>query len=335
VSVYVLTHYTFNHVNKKNSKPLDKRFLESDHNYIFYLIDQNVPKCLQNKKIILEKTTDPLIAEAGKNHLAEWSFLLAEYKHHFCQYPFFMISSRFYEKNMWLDRNLNDEWNTLFSLFNHYDYGFLPSYDRPMRWIDLNWKKVFDKNIAEYSFMPFYPPATNLIENIFNVKMPKEWKRTSEIACNYIGFKNRESLEKYMEFYLPLIHFFLDDNFQLIKPLDNYVKHTGEFRNEKPLTHILEVFSRLYFFKTQKQFFAMRYNGYYHVDEYASSFKQIIKIKMPLLLRITRFIRWKHRKSNTEGLISFLKYKIKKYLKKTLGIKRKPHFRIFQYDKKS
>jgi len=53
---------------------------------------------------------------AGQRYFAEWSLLLADKtRHAFCSYPFFMVSSRFYEKNHWLRTDLNSEWERMFS----------------------------------------------------------------------------------------------------------------------------------------------------------------------------------------------------------------------------
>src|SRR3989344_9251645 len=108
-TIYIVTHYRFNHEGK-DRKPLDNRFLNSHRNYIYYLIDPERPKILENKRVLFEREIDPLIYLAGTKHFAEWSFLLAEAKHSFCNYPLFMISSRFYEKNCWLKNDLDQEW---------------------------------------------------------------------------------------------------------------------------------------------------------------------------------------------------------------------------------
>lgn len=323
MSIYVITHYVFNHKLRKNCKPFDSRFLESDKNYIFYLIDQEVPDCLRNKKVIFEKKIDPLFYEAGKKHLAEWSFLLSEYKNHFCEYPFFMISSRFYEKNTWIYRDLTAEWDLLFSFFNQFDYGFLPSYDRPMRWVDLNWGKIFRKKIYEYRFIPYHYSTIELLEKMYQFKMPQDWPRTTDLSCNYIGFKNRKALEDYVKFYLPLIHFFFNENFEPIKNLKDYVKDMGAFPNEKPFTFVLELFSRLFFFKTNKKLFSLQYDGYYSIDEKASKFEKFHSFNLSWHIILKRFFIWQKRKLVTEGCYSFLRYKVIKFAKKILRYKKK------------
>jgi hypothetical protein len=95
-TLYVITYHKFNH--EFGRLALDPRFLNSDKNIIYYLIDQKCPAPLQGKRVIFEQEIDPLLYEAGKYYFAECSFLLSELKNSFCEYPFFMISSRFYEK---------------------------------------------------------------------------------------------------------------------------------------------------------------------------------------------------------------------------------------------
>ena len=127
-SVYVITNHRFNH--HIGRLPLDRRLAQSGHNIVFYLIDDTCPPALKGRQFILEKQIDPLLATAGKRYFAEWSFLLAEAAHGFCSYPFFTISSRFYEKNTWLKSDLNSQWDRLFGFLEDYGWGYLPSYDR-------------------------------------------------------------------------------------------------------------------------------------------------------------------------------------------------------------
>ena len=139
-TMYVITNLGVNHNPLSSSPhrhlPIDSRFFDPRGRYLFYLTDSRpFDTLLPKENLIVEQDLDSVLHEAGKNHLAEWSFLLAEQKHAFCSYPFFMISSRFYIKNGWLLTDLNREWDVLFSYFNRYSHGFLPSYCRPMRWV--------------------------------------------------------------------------------------------------------------------------------------------------------------------------------------------------------
>ena len=126
-TIYVLTH-----LNNQKVHSIDP-FLNSTKNYVYYLINKTVPDILKDKKCVIEYDLDPLIFEAGKKYLAEWSFLLNEAKHSFCEYPLFMISSRFYEKNHWLLKSLDYYWDNLFNFLQKYNFGYLPRYDRLIR----------------------------------------------------------------------------------------------------------------------------------------------------------------------------------------------------------
>ncbi len=132
------------------------RFLKSDKNYVYYLIDQVLPPVLKGKNVLFEKEIDALLHKAGARYFAEWAFLLAEVKHSFCDYPFFMISSRFYQKNHWLNADLNCRWDQLFAQFEKYNWGFLPSYDRPLRWTDYTWKKRVKNKFCTMHYYGFY-----------------------------------------------------------------------------------------------------------------------------------------------------------------------------------
>ena len=146
MTVYVLTAHEFNHSPQLGKLPLDLRFVNSEREYVYFLVDPKVPLALEGKPAVLEREIDPSLADAGRDYLGEWAFLLAEAKHSFCKYPFFMVSSRFYQKNQWLVTDLNREWDQLFFLLAKYGWGYLPSYDRPLRWIDLEWKSKI-KNV--------------------------------------------------------------------------------------------------------------------------------------------------------------------------------------------
>lgn len=305
-TIYLITYHKFNHdTSRKENKPLDERFLGSEKNFVYYLIDQEIPKPLEGKSLLFEYKIDPEIYEAGKYHFGEWSFLLAEAKHGFCNYPFFMVSSRFYEKNNWLINDLNEEWDRLFSYFDHYNYAWLPSYDRPLRWIDYGyWKKrVEDKSCR---FSPFTKEVYALSDEFYRVNIPKDYRYCSDLFCNYIGFKSRKHLLDYVNFYRPLIDSLFDEKFRPKQDLSRFVMPTGNYRNEKPFTFVLELFSHLFFFKNKEKLFTLHYDGYYEVDEYLTQFKLLEKIEMPFSCKMKRTIDWKYRKSNSEGLLSEL-----------------------------
>lgn len=304
-SIYVITAYRFNHGSENPSaKPLDPRFLQSDKNYIYYLIDQEVPSALKGKNVLLEKEIDPLLAEAGKRHFAEWAFLLAEAKHSFCTYPLFTISSRFYEKNRWLTKDLNTQWDELFSYFDKYGWGFLPSYDRPLRWINLEWKKDLKKEVWRYKFFPVTEKTYPLTEEIFGVKIPEDYSFSSDFLCNYIGFRSRQELLDYVNFYKPLIDYFFDENYNPKRDIAPYIRNTGCFRNEKPFTFFPELLCHLFFFKTNQKAFALHYDGHFEIDEKNKIYKRIGGEKRPLSTQMKTLLRWQWRRIKTEGVLA-------------------------------
>lgn len=303
-TVYVVTYHEFNHVKSsqnKGCKPLDVRFLEGGGNYVYYLIDKTIPEALRNKKTILEYDLDQDIHEAGGKYFGEWSFLLAEEKHQFCQYPFFMISSRFYEKNHWLHKSLDAEWATLFDLLEKYRWGYLPSYDRPLRWIDYSFKKDFERKAWLYKFFPWTDKTMPLIDEVFGVKMPQQYRYTADLFCNYIGFNSRQDLLDYVAFYKPLINRFFDPSFKMKEDFSPYIRGFGCFRNEKSFTFLLELLCHLFFFKNKVPYFALHYDGYYSIDESSKKMKKLQSFKVPLLKNCKRLLRWQWRRSKTEG----------------------------------
>ncbi len=306
-SIYVLTHYAFNHTAAKpGAKPLDERLIEGDKNYIYYLIDREVPEELKGKKVLHEHLIDPVLYEAGANHLAEWSFLLAEERHAFCQYPFFMVSSRFYEKNHWLKTDLNKEWDQLFSCFSDYRYGFLPSYDRPLRWIEMNWQEKLKKEAWRYSFFPWKEKCFELIKELYDVAVPEDYRYIADLQCNYIGFRDRQALLDYVAFYRKIIDFFLDEHYQLKTDLEDYFRRAG-FRKEKPLTFLIEIFSHLYFYVHDEKIFTFHYEGYYEVDERRTQFHKLTEHAFPNRLKWMQKMRWQVRRSKIEGILAPLR----------------------------
>lgn len=315
-TVYVITYHDFNHGHLRPGppRPLDARFLNSQNHYVYYLIDQSVPPPLRDKKTLLECEIDPLLHTAGGKFFGEWSFLLAEEKHRFCTYPLFMISSRFYEKNSWLMRDLNQEWNTLFQYLGQYGFGFLPSYDRPIRWIDLSWEKKIRSKAWTYQFFPFTPQTYQLVEDIFGTRIPSDYRYTVDLFCNYIGFQSRQDLLDYVQFYRPLIDYFFDAEYRLKRDLTPYIRNSGAFRNEKSFTFITEMLSHFFFFKKQKEFFALHYDGYYAINEAKRSMEKLASIHVPLYRRVKRLMRWQARKMKTEGWLAPVRAQLRKWI---------------------
>lgn len=257
-TLYVVTYHAFNH--EARQVPMDRRFLDSSRNIVYFLIDKSCPEPLRDKKVLFESQIDPLLAEAGKRYFAEWTFLLAEAKHAFCSYPLFMVSSRFYEKNQWLQTDLNREWDTLFRHLAEYGWGYLPSYDRPFGWQDLTMYQ-------ERGLLPVTSEGRALIQGMFGVDIPETYHLMSDFFCNYIGFQTREHLLRYVNFYKPLIDALFDESYLPRGELGRYVKTTGSYRNEKPFTFILELMSHLFFYNEDRKFLGLHYDGYYEVDE--------------------------------------------------------------------
>lgn len=268
-AIYVVTYHDFNH--RSRDVPFDRRFLETDNNFIFYLIDPEVPDLLKNKRCILEREIDSTLPYPGRLYLAEWTLLLAEYKHRFCEYPFFMTSSRFFEKNTSLRTDLNLEWERLFSFFDNYRWGYLPSYDRMPAVVDAN-SPLIPWNTY------FTPSGLNLLSELygpyFNNRV--ETPYTGDFWCNYIGFRDRSALEEYVNYYLPIINRFFTPDWMLKEDLSKYlVMDIASYRNFKPFTLLLEAGSHQFFFDTRNPYFALNYDGYYEVHENAQSFARI------------------------------------------------------------
>ncbi len=316
-TIYVITHYEQNHQSSdfRRNLPLDDRFLKSDNNYVYYLIDQVLPPVLKGKNVLFEKEIDDLLHKAGARYFAEWAFLLAEAKHSFCHYPFFMISSRFYQKNHWLNADLNCRWDQLFAHFEKYNWGFLPSYDRPLRWIDCTWEKRVKSKYGKYDFFPFTENTFSLIKEVLDIDIPKQYRFCSDLFCNYIGFKNRESFLQYVQHYTPLIEKLFDDQYQPISSLDEYVYPTGLYKNEKPFTFLLELLTHSFFFKTKNKFFAMHYYGFYEIDENKTKMKKLSSFKYPFWLKVWKNLRWQWRKVKTERPFAPILGRIKELLR--------------------
>ena len=304
--IYVITYHEFNHVNPLTSRPLDPRFLNND-GFTYYLIDKEVPEVLKDKPSILEYQLNKDVYEAGGKYFGEWSFLLNEEKLGFCKYPLFMISSRFYEKNSWLMTDLNAEGELLFNYLQQYGWGYLPSYDRPLRWINLSWQKEIEKEAWRYKFFPFTGKTYSLINDVFGVRMPEEYQYSADFFCNYIGFRSRAELLEYVAFYRPLIDYFFDSSYRPKRDFSPYIKKTGSFRNEKSFTFLLELVSHLFFWKKKKEYFALHYDGYYSIDESSKKMKCIKKIPIPLFKRSKWFLNWQWRRLNSEGFLAPIK----------------------------
>jgi hypothetical protein len=264
---YVLTALDFNHI--KRPMNLDGRFFDCT-NTEFYFFDSELDLNGFPRPALMEVAVHPKIASAGRLHLAEWSFLLAEYEKGFAKYPFFMTSSRFYEKNKRLRGSLGTYQARLFQFLKKYGYGYLPSYDRNLSFIDLeDYRRLGRLGITDERY--------DLILKKFGVDMTNEGRWVSDYWCNYIGFGTREHLTRYIEFYLPVLHDFFDSDWSLVNDYRemNLVRLDVPFRNFKPLTLFLEQISHLFFYKNKYPFIGLHYEGFYEINEWRKSFEKL------------------------------------------------------------
>lgn len=297
-NIYVITNFKSNHTSiRENFRPLDDRFLNSKRNYTFFVIDRELPPELKKKKCLIEADISKKYAKLGSRYLAEWSFLLSELENRFCDYPFFMVSSRFFEKNTWLDKELECYWDTIFQYLNNYNFGFLPSYDRPLSWIDFS-KSIYEKNV---SFSPFNDYTFQLVNKIFDVDMPNDFRFSPDLFCNYIGFKSRRDLEDYVAYFKPFFDEFFNANWNLKKSFSDIVSYTGNYQNEKPLTFVLEMLTHLYFFQKRKKTFCVHYDGFYEINTFYKKKKLLTAFPLKKSQKIFRYLDWKKREFLSEN----------------------------------
>jgi|GEM_PF-1435389 len=272
--LYVITNFAFNH--HLGRRPLDARLLGSPWPTTYYLIDAVCPPVLAGRSVLFEKHLDPQLFVAGKHFLAEWSFLLAEARHGFCEYPFFMVSSRFYEKNARLATDLNREWERLFGLLAQYGWGYLPSYDRDWAWQDL-------RAYQQQGLLPVTEAGRALVQEMYGVDIPGDYGRMSDFFCNYIGFQSRRHLLEYVNFYQPLISRFFDAAFTPLLDLRQFVGAANVYRQEKPFTFFLELVSHLFFYANRTPFLGLHYDGYSEIDEHRATRRKLAEhARLPL-----------------------------------------------------
>lgn len=294
-NIYVITNYKFNHDTDfyEYNHPLDSRFLLSKNPYFYYLTDAQVPELLLGKNCILENTFDPLIKKAGKEHLAEWATFLCEYKYQFARYPMYIISSRFYQKNRYLDRDLDQQWDKLFDGLTQYGYGMLPSYDRPLRWIYPRYKDTIPKYQSRYAFFPFKRKAFELMEDLYSIKIERDFPHYTDFFCDYFGFQTYENFAKYFEFQKPILEYFFTENFDLKVDLSEYFYiNSSDHRAEKPVTYLLEYFSHLYFAKNKVPFFAYHYTGLYEIQTNEKRMLPKEQYQTSFITRSIRLFNW-------------------------------------------
>ncbi|MCI0704802.1 MAG: hypothetical protein L0241_27405 [Planctomycetia bacterium] len=270
-NVYVLTAHHFNHVARPI--PLDPRLLYAPKNFHFYFFDPEGPPRGFHRRAHCERDIYPELHEVGRRHLAEWTFFLAEYERPFASYPFVTISSRFYDKNLRLPGPL-DTYLPLFGWYlNEYGYGYLPSYDRDFSMIDL-------EEYERIGYLGTRREGMDLVQRLYGVKMPAEYRYTGDFWCNYIAFQSRVELVRYIEFYMPLLRYFFDERYNLITEYaDTFVNRRYVFRNEKPLTLYLEQLSHLFFYLNRLPYIGLHYDGFYEVDERKQEFRKVLSFE--------------------------------------------------------
>ena len=267
-SLYVITAYKFNHVDR--SRPIDTRFFEADINAKFYFVDAAGAPDEFNHFHVEERLINPSITGIGSRMIAEWSFLLTELEKPFATYPFYMVSSRFFEKNAMLTADFSRVLTEAFESLEQYGWGYLPSYDRPANFQDLSYYKLV-------GYLGIKDEGIAYIDGFYGVRYIDQYKYFSDFFCNYIGFHSRDHLVEYVNFYLPFIRRFLDTKWNLINNPAHYVRLTNTYRNEKPFTFLLELISHLFFFFYGLKFSGVSYDGIYEVDERNIAMKPLIK----------------------------------------------------------
>lgn len=264
-TVYVLTGYQFNHLSR--NIPIDCRF-EKAKDHVFYFFDRDTrPLAKFPRPHLFEMHVAPEVSDLGKRHIAEWSFFLMEYRKKVLNYPFYAISSRFYEKNERLAGSLEDYLPAAFAGLEKYGYGYLPSYDRDLSFIDV-------MGYFESNELGMTNAGLDYISDKFSVDLRGANRFMSDYWCNYIGFATRKHFEAYMEFYLPIFNEFFTENGEIKK---NYldlglVRDDVNFRELKPMSLLLELTSHLFFVKKRIPFFGTHYDGTFEVKEWAQSF---------------------------------------------------------------
>jgi hypothetical protein len=209
----------------------------------------------------------PIMA-AGKQHLAEWTFLFTELERPFARYPFYVVSSRFPEKNATLRGGLARYWDLAALSLREFGWGYLPSYDRPANFQD------FADYLAR-GRLGMREEGLAFVDGFWGVRIPDEYRYFSDFFCNYIGFKSRKHFEDYMAFYVPFIRRFFRADWTLKRDPEIYVRRRDVFRAEKPFTLLLEMISHMFFYVENLPFGGLSYDGLYRVDERNASMEKM------------------------------------------------------------
>lgn len=254
--LYVITAWQFNHVDRGIS--LDERLTDHRLEPVFYFVDRP-PERFPHPSVV-EPEINPAIAEPGRLYLAEWSFLMTELERPFARYPFFVTSSRFFEKNHLLPSLVN-VWPDAMTALADMGWGYLPSYDRPAGFVDL-------AEYLEHGRLGMCEAGLAFVDGYYGVRIPQQYRLMSDFFCNYLGFASRTHFEKYMAFYVPFVRRFFDKDWRLIRDPELYVRRRNVFRAEKPFTLLLEMISHLFFYSNRIPFLGVKGEGMYKVMEW-------------------------------------------------------------------
>jgi len=265
-TLYVLTAYAFNHLDRGVS--LDERLFDPALNPVFYFVGDTGAPAGFGAPHLVEADLNPGIVEAGARHLAEWTFLLTELERPFARYPFYVVSSRFHEKNTRLEGGLARAWPVALEGLARYGWGYLPSYERDAGFQDL----------AEYRSLGrlgMCDAGLAFVDGFWGVRIPDEYRLISDFFSNYIGFQSRAHLEQYVGFYLPFIRRFFDERWNVLRDPELYVRRRDVFRNEKPFTLLLEMVSHMFFHRRDLPFAGVSYDGLYEVSEREAAMRRL------------------------------------------------------------
>ena len=278
--------------------PIDSRFFDPRMRTIFYFVDSEGAPSGFHGSAINEIDINPSIHGIGATHLAEWTFLLTEYEKKFATYPFYVVSSRFHEKNKRLPSGLAPRWDDAIRGLRRLGWGYLPSYDRQAGFEDF-------AEYRELGRLGMSQDGLGVVEQEFGVRLISEYRYFSDFFCNYIGFASRTHFERYVEFYLPFIRRRFTEDYQVISDANSLARRRNVFRNEKPFTFFMEMISHLFFYKNSVSFFGLGYDANYEVQERIARMTQLSRYELlPAFVPLARFSRMLGRKRFIEAPVS-------------------------------
>ena len=184
-------------------------------------------------------------------------------------YPFFVISSRFYEKNLRLAAELPVYDALITPALERFGYGYLPSYDRDTLFEDL-------RDYFRLGRLGMIEAGISFAHDLFGVRPSVDYRFISDFFCNYIGFRDRAAFDAYFATMRMALDAFVGPDMEIIRSYEGIVRRRNVFRNEKPLTLFLEMCSHMHFYREQARFAGLKYDGLYDVDERSASASLIV-----------------------------------------------------------